>query len=149
MGTMNCGTGRSLMPFPGAVAKMFGDFFPATEFASMAMPTVSIRPTVDILEEDDRILLKADMPGLEKGDIKVTVEDGTLTISGSRTEECGEKKEIYTRSERFMGTFRRAFTLPAWADGSAVKADYKNGVLTVVIPKTEAAKPREIEIKVG
>lgn len=149
MGTMNCGTGRSLVPFPGVIGKMFGEFFPATDFASMEVPTVSIRPKVDILAEDDRILLKADMPGLEKGDIKVTVEDGTLAISGSRTEKREENGESYTRSERFKGTFRRAFTLPAWADGAAVKADYKNGVLTVVIPKTEEAKPREIEIKVG
>ena len=148
MRTQNCGTGRSLMPFPGVIGKGFGDFFPA-EFTGMEMPTISIRPTVDIVEEDDRILLKADMPGLEKSDIKVTVEDGTLAIRGSRTEKREEKKESYTRSERFMGTFSRSFTLPTWADGSAVKADYKNGVLTVVIPKTEAAKPREIEIKVG
>ncbi len=148
MGTMNCGTGRGLMPFPGALAKVFGDFFPE-QGRCAEIPTVSIRPTVDIIEEDDRILLKADMPGLEKGDIKVTVEDGTLAIRGSRSEKREEKREAYTRSERFMGTFRRSFTLPAWADGSQVKADYKNGVLTVVIPKTEAAKPREIEIKIG
>jgi len=101
------------------------------------------------VEQDDAVVLHADMPGMERSDIKVVVHDGLLTITGERNEAHDEKRKGFARSERFMGKFTRSFNLPAWADGGKVAADYKNGVLTVTIPKSDAARPKEIEIAVG
>jgi HSP20 family protein len=140
---------RNVVPFSRAISSMFDDFFTNSPLANLDLPVVNIRPSVDIIEEEDKVTLKADMPGLEKNDIKVVVNDGLLTIEGSRNETREEKGKGFTRTERFMGTFSRSFNLPVWADGSKVLADYKNGVLTVTIPKTEQARPKEIEVKVG
>lgn len=145
---------RSVVPFSAAMGRLFDEFFPSL-FANWEFPfrpsgqTVTFCPTVDVADEDDRILVRADMPGLEKGDIKVVVKDGLLTIEGNRTESRDEKKKGFVRSERFVGNFARSFNLPAWADASKISANYKNGVLEVTIPKNESAKPKEVEIKIG
>lgn len=139
---------RNAIPFSRAISSMFDDFFTHSPLANLDLPVLNIRPSVDIIEEEDKVTLKADMPGLEKNDIKVVVNEGLLTIEGSRNETREEKGKGFTRTERFMGTFSRSFNLPPWADGSKVLADYKNGVLTVTIPKTEQSRPKEIEVKV-
>lgn len=139
---------RTAVPFSRAISSMFDDFFTNSPLANLDLPVLNIRPSVDIIEEEDKVTLKADMPGLERNDIKVVVNDGLLTIEGSRNETREEKGKGFTRTERFMGTFSRSFNLPVWADGSKVLADYKNGVLTVTIPKTEQSRPKEIEVKV-
>jgi len=139
---------RNVVPFSAAISKVFDEFFPG--FAgSGEMPTVTFRPSVDIVEHEDHVLIKADMPGLEKSDIKVVVNDGLLTIEGSRKEEHNETSKGFMRSERFVGNFARSFNLPAWADASKIDANYKNGVLEVTIPKTEKARPKEIDIKIS
>lgn len=140
---------RNAVPFSRALSGVLDDFFSNTPLANFELPVMNIRPNVDILEEEDKVFLKADMPGLEKNDIKVVVADGQLTIEGQRNETREENRKGYTRTERFMGTFSRSFNLPNWADGSKVQADYKNGVLTITIPKVEQARPKEIEVKVG
>ena len=140
----NCGA----VPYPAALSKVFSDFFPG--FLSHGdAPSLAFRPAVDVLEEDDHVVVKADMPGMEKGDVKVVVRDGRLSIEGSRKESHDEKRQGMTRSERFVGVFSRSFNLPSWVDAARITANYKNGVLEVVIPKTETARPKEIEIKVG
>ena len=139
---------RSVIPFASAINQVFDDFIPGF-FGRTDTPTVNFRPSVDIVEQEHQIIVKADMPGLEKGNIKVTVDDGLLTIEGTRNETRKETDKGYVRNERFVGTFSRSFNLPAWADASKIAADYKNGVLEVTIPKTEAAKPKEIDIKVS
>jgi HSP20 family protein len=141
-------TRRNQIAFPTAFGGVFDDFFP-TVFGDSQRPAVAARPSVDVIEEDDRIVIKADMPGLEKDEVKVTVHDGVLSLEGKRVEQREIEADGYTRSERYMGSFARTFTLPSWADGSQIGADYTNGVLTVVIPKTEAAKPKQVEIKIG
>lgn len=140
---------RNVVPFSKAISSIFDEFFSNSPLGNFDLPIVNIRPSVDIMEEDDKVTLKADMPGLDKNDIKVVVSDGLLTIEGNRNESREEKGRGFARTERFMGTFSRSFNLPAWADGSKVSADYKNGVLTVTIPKTEQARPKQIEVKVG
>ncbi len=140
---------RNVVPFSRAISSIFDEFFSNSPLGNLELPVVNIRPSVDIIEEDEKVTLKADMPGLDKSDIRVVVSDGLLTIEGNRNESREEKGKGFTRTERFMGTFSRSFNLPAWADGSKVAADYKNGVLTVTIPKTEQARPKEIEVKVG
>ena len=149
MSGVKCQPNRGMVPFSQSLSRVFDEFWPGftREFQS---PVFNIRPSVDIIEEQDKVVLKADMPGLEKNDVRVVVHDGLLTIEGKRQEqnEENDSKRGFARVERFMGTFSRSFNLPAWADGSQVQADYKNGVLTVTIPKTEKARPKEIEIKI-
>jgi HSP20 family protein len=106
-------------------------------------------PTVDISETDAEYLIKAELPEIKKEDVKVTVEDGVLTILGERRQEKEEKGKKYHRVERSYGSFVRSFTLPESVDEGAVKAEYKDGVLNLHLPKTEKVKPKTIDVKVA
>ena len=106
-------------------------------------------PLTDITEDDKEFLVKVEAPEMKKEDVKVTVENGVLRITGERKAEKEEKDKKYHRVERSYGTFLRVFALPEGADGEKVSADYKEGVLTVHLPKTETAKPKAIEVKVA
>ena len=103
-------------------------------------------PAIDIRETEDSYLIEADVPGLKKDDIELTVEDNVLTLKGERNHESEEKKEGYRRMERRYGSFRRSFELPAGVDTGKVKADFKDGVLSVTLPKPEEVKPKQIEV---
>ena len=107
-------------------------------------------PSVDIEEEDDKYLIKADLPGVDKKDIEVKMENGVLSIRGEkRTEKETGKGTKRHRTERFYGTFARSFTLPDAVKADQVDATYKDGVLSLTIPKAEEAKPKSIDIKVS
>jgi len=106
-------------------------------------------PTVDISETDGEYLIKAELPEVKKEDVKVTVEDGVLTLQGERRQEKEEKDKRYHRVERSYGSFVRSFSLPESVDEEAVKAEYKDGVLNLHLPKTEKVKPKAIDVKVG
>lgn len=106
-------------------------------------------PAVDILETENELIFKADVPDMEMKDIDVRMENGTLTIRGERKFEAKKTDGGWHRLERSYGTFERVFTLPDTVDVEAVKADYKNGVLTVTLPKKEIAKPRQIKVQVS
>ena len=106
-------------------------------------------PAVDILENEQSLVLKADIPGMTESDIGISIENGTLTLKGERKFEKQEDKAGYHRIERSYGSFARSFLLPDSVDAEHVAADYKNGLLTVTIPKKEVAKPRKIEVKVS
>lgn len=107
-------------------------------------------PAVDILETGNDLVLKADLPGIEMKDIEISVENGTLTIKGERKFEKheGNKNEGYHRIERSYGSFVRYFSLADTVDTEHVKAEYKNGELTLTLPKKEVAKPRTIKVQV-
>jgi HSP20 family protein len=106
-------------------------------------------PAVDLYEDKDNVIVKAELPGMKKEDIEVSLHDGALSISGERkTEEKFEDKETF-RSERFVGRFHRILTLPSAVNGAKVTAQYKDGILTVTLPKTEEAKPKQIEVNVS
>lgn len=150
MTTIKCTPSRNnVVPFSTALSQIFGDFHSGSCGVSEETPTVTWRPSVDILEEEDKVLIKADMPGLEKSDIKVMVNDGLLTIEGIRKDSRDEKGKGFVRTERFVGNFARSFNLPAWADESKIDANYKNGVLEVTVPKSEQARPKEIDITIS
>ena len=106
-------------------------------------------PLADITEDEKEYLIKTDLPEMKKEDVKITVENGVLTIAGERKFEKEEKKKKYHRIERGYGTFMRSFTLPDDADANKVKAEFKNGLLTVHLPKSEHAKPKQIEVNVA
>jgi HSP20 family protein len=103
-------------------------------------------PATDVIETENDLVLKSDLPDLELKDIDVQVENQTLTIKGHRHFERQSDNKSYHRIERSYGTFVRSFTVPSTVDTEKVAADYKNGVLTVRLPKKEAAKPRQVKI---
>jgi len=106
-------------------------------------------PLVDIAEDDKEYLIKAELPEVQKEDVKVTVDNGTLTITGERKAEKEEKGRKFHRVERYYGRFERSFSIPDDADGANVKAEFKDGVLRVHLAKSEKARPKQIEVKVG
>ena len=105
-------------------------------------------PVADISETDTEYLVKAELPGVKREDVKVTQEDGVLTIEGERKYEKEEKGEKAHRVERFYGTFSRSFSIPQDADAKAIRAETKDGVLNVHIPKLKVEKPKPVQIKV-
>ena len=106
-------------------------------------------PTVDLYENRDDLVLKAELPGMKKEDIDISLHGDVLTLSGERKEEeTFDKAESY-RAERFLGRFQRTLTLPVTVDASKVQASYQDGILTVTLPKAEEAKPKQIQVKVG
>jgi HSP20 family protein len=106
-------------------------------------------PLTDISEDDKEFLVKIELPAMKKDDVKVTLENGVLRISGERKEEKEEKNKKYHRLERSYGSFVRAFSLPSVVDGTRIKADYHEGVLSIHLPKTEEAKSKAIEVTVA
>ena len=106
-------------------------------------------PLADITEDDREYVIKAELPELRKEDVKVTVENGVLTISGDRKFEKEEKKKKYHRVERGYGSFVRTIALPEDADADKIKAEFKHGMLEVHLPKNEKAKPKQIEVHVA
>lgn len=104
------------------------------------------RPTVDIFDKDEAIVIKAELPGMEKKDIAIDMKDGVLTLKGERSHEEEVKEENYYRRERTSGKFHRAFKMPEDVDPEKIKADFKNGILTIDIPKPEERKPRKITV---
>jgi HSP20 family protein len=103
-------------------------------------------PAMDLVETEDHFVLRADLPGMTEDDVKIELEDGTLTVSGERKAEHESKNEGYYRVERAFGSFSRSLTLPQGVDPESVTASFDNGVLEVRIPKPEERKPRRIEI---
>ncbi len=106
-------------------------------------------PLVDISEDEREYLIKAELPGVRREDVKVTLENGVLTLSGERAFEKEEKGRRYHRVERAYGQFTRSFTLPDDTDAGKVTAEFKDGVLRVQIAKSERAQPKAIDVKVG
>ncbi len=113
-----------------------------------AMALVDWAPAVDVMETDDEFQIRAELPGVEKKDVKLSVENGVLLISGHREQEKEEKGKRYHKIERAYGNFARSFTVPETVDAEKVTAEFKNGVLTVRLPKSEKARPKSIEVKV-
>ena len=106
-------------------------------------------PAVDIREREDAYLVEVELPGLTKDDVKITMENNILTIQGEKKHEKEEKRGDYHRTERVYGSFQRSFTLPSSVKNDKIEAQYKNGILTVTLPKVEEAKPKAIEVKVS
>ncbi len=124
---------------------IFDDFFGRDFLTS----TTKLAPAVDIAEEKDKYVVKADLPGLKQDDIKIELTDNVLSISGERKSERNEedKNKKYYYYERSYGAFERKFVLPNDADVEKIKAKYENGVLTIDIQKKESKKPKEIKVE--
>ena len=137
---------RPVFPF----TKFFDDFFEDGFFFNGSREVVKHRwPKVDIVENEKNFIVHADLPGLDKKDIKVSVENGVLSISGEKKEEKKEKeKGKYYYYERSYGSFSRSFALPETVKEKDISANFKDGVLELVLKKSEKVKPKEIEVKV-
>ncbi len=124
---------------------------PATRAANgkETMIVADWTPSVDISESEGEYQIKAEIPDVKKEDVKVTLEDGVLTIQGERKHEKEEKGKKYHRIERSYGSFVRTFSLPDVIDEDKVKAEFKEGVLNLSLPKSEKAKPKAIDVKVA
>src|SRR5262245_47582590 len=139
MAIMRRGTTRDLDYFQNRLRRMFDDFSP--DWPSREPSTMSEwAPSVDVYETHNEIVVKAELPGIDQKDVNVTFENNLLTIRGERCMDKEVKEENYHRVECNYGSFSRSFSLPANVDESKIKADFKNGMLKITLPKREEAK---------
>lgn len=139
---------KDLEDFEQRLASTFGRTFSRPN-GEEAIATADWAPLVDITEDDKEFLIKAELPGLKKEEVKVAVEEGVMTISGERKTEKEEKSKKYHRIERSYGKFERSFTLPDGSDASKVSAEFRDGVLQVHLPKTERPAAKALEVKIA
>lgn len=139
---------RELEEMTNRLNRLFGRAT-ATADGNEMMVRADWTPSVDISETDEEFQIKAELPGVKKEDVKVTLENGILTLQGERQQEREDKDLKFHRIERSYGQFVRSFTLPDLVDDAKVKAEYKDGVLNLRLPKSEKAKPKAIEVKVA
>ena len=139
---------EDLMNMQDELGRFFDEFFGERNPVRRGEETSAWIPRVDISENDEEIVVHADAPGMSKNDIKITLNDNVLSISGEKKIERDEKKENYHRIERVFGSFHRSFYIPTNVESEKISASYKDGVLQVKLPKKEEAKPKEIPVKV-
>jgi HSP20 family protein len=134
---------REVNALQGEMNRLFNSFF---DEGSGVGEHRRWAPAVDLVEREDSLVLKADLPGLSESDVQIEVRDNVLTISGERKAEHEDKQNGYVRVERSFGRFARALQLPQGVDPEGIAASFRNGVLEVTIPKPEERKARRIEI---
>ncbi len=139
---------RELARMEREMEDLFARFSREWPFARWAGEPRGWAPAVDMVDQKDEVVLRADLPGLEQKDIEVTVEGGMLTVRGERREEQEVKEEDYYCCERWAGAFARSLPVPPGVDAEKIKATFKNGVLQIHLPKTAEAKGKKVEIKV-
>jgi len=130
------------------INKMFDNFFRGGGQADEATSLSLWTPAVDITEGDNEFIVKVELPGVKKDDVKITLESNILTIKGEKKQDGEEKKQDYHRVERSYGAFQRSFNLPTAVKAEKIDAVYNDGILSISIPKAEEAKPKQIEVKV-
>ncbi|MGH2567397.1 MAG: Hsp20/alpha crystallin family protein [Bacteroidota bacterium] len=127
---------------------VFDNFFRSDIVNDGALGLSYLTPAVDITEQENEYLVKVELPGVNKDDVKIMLEANVLTIRGEKKQDQETKADGYHRIERTYGTFQRSFRLPGTVRNEKIDAVYKDGILTVTLPKAEEAKPRQIEVKV-
>ncbi len=144
---------RDLASFPSDMVslqremnRVFDSFFSGADEPGLLNGTWA--PAVDVAEGEESYTVKMELPGVNKDDVKITLESNVLTIRGDKKAENEVKEKNYHRTERSYGSFQRSFTLPTTVKNDRIDAVYKDGILTVTLPKAEEAKPKQIEVKV-
>ena len=137
---------RDIMSVRDEMNRLFSEVFSRPRDEEGAWFAGAWTPPVDIYDTNDALVLKAELPGFSKEDVSVELKDNTLILKGERKREAEVKEENYHRLERAYGAFQRSFSLPATVDQEKVKANYKDGVLELRLPKVEVAKPKRITI---
>ncbi len=138
---------REFSPMEDRLTRLFRESFNPVR-PEEALTTTSLAPPVDIYEDEHKIALKIEVPGIDEKDIDVHIEGNTLTVHGERKLEKEEKEENFRRVERHYGSFTRSFTLPGSVDSGQVSADYDKGVLKISLPKKAEAKPKQIKVNI-
>lgn len=131
------------------MGKYFNEPLTYIDWATPELPTAAWVPVVDIFEEPEFLRIVAEIPGVKPENVKISVEDNVLTIHGTKEQVAEEKAEKVHRYERTYGTFERSFTLPATLNAEAIKATYEHGLLTLMLPKLEKAKARQIKVDIA
>jgi HSP20 family protein len=143
---------RELHSLQQEMNRLFGSFFDAPSSSGGAGNGGSVRqwiPAMDLVETKEHFILRADLPGLAEGDVKVELEDNVLSVSGERRAETTEEREGYYRIERASGRFARSLTLPDGVDAAGIQAQFHDGVLEVRVPKPAERKPQRVAIGVS
>lgn len=140
---------RELEDVTNRLNRIFGRSLARSESGQNMLAVADWAPSVDISETDSEYLIKGEIPGVKKEDVKVTIQDGMLTIQGERKQEKEEKGKKFHRIERSYGSFVRSFRVPDDADENSVKAEFKDGMLNVTLAKSAKAKPKAIEVSVS
>jgi len=124
----------------------FEDIFNDPFLSSVTRSGANWSPAVDVLEKEGNLILHVEVPGMNEKDIDLKLEGNVLTLKGEKKQENEEERNNYHRMERYYGSFSRSFTLPDSVDRDGIRADYKNGILTVTIPQKPEVRPREIPV---
>lgn len=140
---------RELEDVSNRLNRIFGQSLARSESGQNMLAVSDWAPSVDISETDSAYLIKGEIPGVKKEDVKVTIQDGMLTIQGERRQEKEEKGKKFHRIECSYGSFARSFRVPSDADENSVKAEFKDGMLNVTLAKSEKAKPKSINVSVS
>lgn len=127
--------------------RIFDDFFAPALNTDAELAVQNWNPSADVYEEDTQYVIKAALPGIDKKDIHIDFENNTLVLKGERTEDKEVKEENYYRKEMAYGKFQRSFALPEGVEADSIKADYKDGVLKITIPKPETKQPKTITVQ--
>ncbi len=127
--------------------RLYQNFFGSISDEAVDFPMTY--PLVNIKERKDQLEISAELPGLSKDDVKISISDSILTIKGEKKSEAKKENENYFRTERRYGKLERSFRLPTKVDNEKVKAEFKDGILNIMLPKKEEAKPKEISIKIS
>jgi len=146
---------RELATFPSDVIsmqreinKMFDSFFRGGTLDDGSFGATVWTPPVDVAELDDQFQVKVELPGVNKEDVKITMQENILTIKGEKKQEKESKGSNYHRVERSYGSFQRSFTMPTGVKHDKIEAAYNDGILVITLPKAEEAKPKQIDVKV-
>lgn len=137
---------KDLLTFSDDMSHLMDRFFSPDLFSREDFGWV---PSMDVVENNDSFLLNLELPGLGKDDVHITLADGLLTVDGERKNESEEKDGNFHRIERRYGKFRRSFQLPVAVKGDKIEATFKDGLLTINIPKAEVVKPKQIDVKIS
>ncbi len=137
---------RNLFNWPSRMNRILDDFFAPMVYGEEEASVWNWQPTADIYEAENQIVVKVELPGVDKKDISVDVKGRMLTLSGKRSTENEVKEDNYYRKERSYGKFERCFTLPVEVDPGKVEADYKDGILKIEIPMPDGHKPKQITV---
>ncbi len=139
---------RNLFSLHNEMGRVFGDLFGSREGGTDSEEHTWM-PVVDVSETETNFEIRAELPGVSENDVKVSVTDNRLTINGEKRHEEKTEGKNYHRAERWYGRFQRSFTLPRHVETASIKAGFKNGILTLTIPKAEIAKPTEVPISIN
>ncbi len=139
---------KDLISMQDKMNRLFEDSFLRSMDGEEVVAQGTWYPVVDIYEKKDSIVLKAEIPGLDKSDFSVTVKENILTIKGEKKQENDVEEDRFHRVERTYGSFQRSFTLPKTVDQEKLEAEYKNGVLVITLSKIPEAKPKQIKVSV-